>query len=107
LGGRVYRGCEHVWVRVHLFGVLLHFYKQVLQKIDVGKGSMRYEQGPPLPPGKFSKKLFNKNAIKYKTEKPLEILYKRLPLNFYNIEHTTQTILLFFTNMQKSSLVHP
>jgi hypothetical protein len=25
-GGRVHRGCENFWVRVHLFGVLLHFY---------------------------------------------------------------------------------
>ncbi len=73
-------GCEHFWVRVHLLGVLLDFYKQVLQKIDVGKGSMRYDQGPPPPPsGQFLKKLFNKNAIKYKIENPPEILYKKLP----------------------------
>ncbi len=26
LGGRVYRGCENLGGRVHLFGVLLHFY---------------------------------------------------------------------------------
>ncbi len=26
LGGRVYRGCENFGGRVHLFGVLLHFY---------------------------------------------------------------------------------
>ncbi len=26
LGGRVYSGCENFLGRVHLFGVLLHFY---------------------------------------------------------------------------------
>ncbi len=31
LGGRVYRGCEYFGGRVHLFGVLLHFYEQGLQ----------------------------------------------------------------------------
>jgi hypothetical protein len=25
-GREVYRGCENFWGRVHLFGVLLHFY---------------------------------------------------------------------------------
>ncbi len=26
LGGRVYRGCENSGGRVHLFGILFHFY---------------------------------------------------------------------------------
>jgi len=34
LGGRVYKGCENFEGRVHLFGVLLHFYSQVLQKFQ-------------------------------------------------------------------------
>ena len=49
LGGRVYKGCENFWGRVHLFGVLLHFYSQVLQKFQ-REGTLL----SPSPPGGYT-----------------------------------------------------
>jgi hypothetical protein len=45
-GKYIDRGCENFGGRVHLFGVLLHFYLQVLQKI-LREGTLLH---PPHPP---------------------------------------------------------
>jgi len=54
---RLYVGCENFGGRVHLFGVLLHFYKQVLQKF--WREGTLLSPSPPIPTTCASMYLFN------------------------------------------------